>query len=455
MSGKQIIISLIIVIISFNSIIESSEPKRRKITEEEVLVPAPVPEQFPFHELPSELQEVTLLERVIQIIHENDSLEQAIHQINGLKLLSKRWYAFLSNAANSEKIIKMASQKFNVSYQLVALFYFGPTQGMQWIEDKNKALFAAQERVLENIIIDNMLIEATKLFSGSPLTRKILNTLIENGGSYDIGLARQSNGKIIYANRVSYQNNEIFVLRRLNANGTRDTSFNITFPPNIDAIKNVIVLPDNKVFVISFLQNQSNIHKLNEDGTIDRDFGTNGTIGVAQSAIESLALLPDNRIVMCGLRQNRNIMSIYSPSGQLLKNFDIHHTRTRFSAIAIDSDGSIVIFGAQYVPGQFVHKPIIKRYSLVDNTLNLLQTFTTQNQDGALHPQILNIQPNKNIVTAGTNQDMDQDIKVFTVTLYNPGGNQQAQFAMEITEEESSESEEPGEDDEPVQPDQD
>ncbi|MEQ1923410.1 MAG: carboxypeptidase regulatory-like domain-containing protein [Pyrinomonadaceae bacterium] len=93
---------------------------------------------------------------------------------------------------------------------------------------------------------------------------------------------------------------------RINQNGTLDASFSQSPPTTSGRILAVLALPDGKVvaggefggfFVNGTIHNQSNLVKLNSNGSIDTSFTAQT---VPQSAVRSLSLLPDDKVLVGG-----------------------------------------------------------------------------------------------------------------------------------------------------------
>lgn len=122
-----------------------------------------------------------------------------------------------------------------------------------------------------------------------------------------VALSIQTDGRIV----VTGINN----VYRLNSDGSLDLSFSddgiLIFTPNIFT-SNVYVQPDNKILVIGrifdFGKNNFFISRLNQDGSYDINFGTNGiliqSIGTESDLALDIALQTDGKIIVTGNSKN-------------------------------------------------------------------------------------------------------------------------------------------------------
>lgn len=128
--------------------------------------------------------------------------------------------------------------------------------------------------------------------------------------------AIQNDGKIILAN--VYFENKFYIIIRLNADGTKDTTFNFdvsTLPANFTVrdVNKIIVRPNGKI-ICSALTGRTNagdqggvylkgLFQLNQDGSIDNTFDTghihfNITPDYGETGILNFDLQPDGKIVL-------------------------------------------------------------------------------------------------------------------------------------------------------------
>ena len=124
-------------------------------------------------------------------------------------------------------------------------------------------------------------------------------------------LALAPGGKIVAAGAYFLYPNVGFEIARYNANGSLDTSFNSTgmlayalgetggdsYPVG------VAVQSDGKIIVGAHLNNSFAVFRFNADGAIDKSFGSSGvatTAGALDGAVMAVALQPDGRILAGG-----------------------------------------------------------------------------------------------------------------------------------------------------------
>jgi uncharacterized delta-60 repeat protein len=102
------------------------------------------------------------------------------------------------------------------------------------------------------------------------------------------GLALQTDGKIVVAGRVGldFGGSNDFAVMRLNSNGSRDTAFGtngVAFSnySGFDNARDVLIQPDGKLIVVGSAGSPENslIARLNADGTRDTTFGTEPSLG--------------------------------------------------------------------------------------------------------------------------------------------------------------------------------
>jgi len=111
----------------------------------------------------------------------------------------------------------------------------------------------------------------------------------------------QPDGKVVIGGRFSFYNgfNTSSVVR-VNADGSRDTSFNIGTGAD-DEVRAVVVQPDGKILVSGFFEGfnglpKNGITRLNADGSNDDSFNVAGVNAV----VLSIALQPDGKMIVGG-----------------------------------------------------------------------------------------------------------------------------------------------------------
>ena len=190
-------------------------------------------------------------------------------------------------------------------------------------------------------------------------------------------LSLQSDGKILISGDfTSYDGTIKNHIARLNDNGNLDTSFNIGSGSNY-SIEKIIVQPDNKIIVAgafsTFNSESSNrIARLNEDGTLDRDFyiGTGAT-----SYISTIILLPTKKILIGGdftifnhLGKNRFARLDSDGTMDLTFNPGSGASDT-VTSIALQPDGKILV-GGYFISHNGMERNHLARLN-TDGTLDL------------------------------------------------------------------------------------
>lgn len=134
-----------------------------------------------------------------------------------------------------------------------------------------------------------------------------------------VGIALQSDGKIIAAGFTDTKHGFGFGLTRLNSDGTLDTTFGtngktIIEPAVTSFCSALAIQPDDKIVLAGHtlspvtLSNEFVVMRFNADGTTDPNFGTNGisstAVGTGSSVANGMALQPDGKIILVGQTAN-------------------------------------------------------------------------------------------------------------------------------------------------------
>jgi uncharacterized delta-60 repeat protein len=205
-----------------------------------------------------------------------------------------------------------------------------------------------------------------------------------NTGTFGNVVALQSDGKIVAAGQIGFASG----LLRLTTNGTLDQSFGnggVVIIPGSDfslaQIIGVAIQSDGKIVVGS-----SNLEagfgplfmlaRLNVNGSLDTTFDGTGIvetqIGSFGAAASVLALQPDGKILLAG----QSVMARYDANGQLDDSFgnggEAAISVSGPTAIALQPDGKILLAAGEIVPGTLTGPPglnlsqiagIISRYN--------------------------------------------------------------------------------------------
>lgn len=164
-----------------------------------------------------------------------------------------------------------------------------------------------------------------KLDAGGNLVTSFGNngiTISQNQASHS-QIIKLSSGKYLTVGSVGYMYNQNFFAERFNTDGTLDTSFgdngkaavNMGYPATVETIDmayTAIELPDGKIILCGWAEygypkKRSCLLKLNQDGTVDTTFGTNGKLyftlnpGASQERANGMNIfLWDNKIIVSG-----------------------------------------------------------------------------------------------------------------------------------------------------------
>ncbi|HYV92931.1 MAG TPA: T9SS type A sorting domain-containing protein [Chitinophagales bacterium] len=200
--------------------------------------------------------------------------------------------------------------------------------------------------------------DSTGLFDTSFSSNGIVSTLIgSESGIYAVAI--QSDNKIVAGGYTQTGNNTDWALVRYNSNGTLDSSFGIqgivTTAMSNTAINAIAIQPDGKILVSA--PGTFTLVRYNSDGSLDTTFGTNGI--ATDSTFEStgsFALQVDGKIVATGatlnlpddfalivLNEDGSIDSSFGTNGVTTTDFD--NEIDKAICVAIEPDGKIVIAG--------------------------------------------------------------------------------------------------------------
>src|SRR6266542_3914997 len=185
----------------------------------------------------------------------------------------------------------------------------------------------------------------------------------------------QSDGKIVVAGSFNASNND-FAVVRYSVNGTLDTSFNKTGKATADFGaddfgRSVGMHGDGKIVVTGYATAGNTekfaLARYNADGTLDTSFGGTGRVmtdvGISGSNATGVALQKDGKIVAAGYAVKNNGRDYdfaclrYNTDGSLDQGFGDQGKVTtvvgqgddKANAVAVQSDGKIIVAGSAYV----------------------------------------------------------------------------------------------------------
>ncbi|MCF8465685.1 MAG: T9SS type A sorting domain-containing protein [Flavobacteriales bacterium] len=198
----------------------------------------------------------------------------------------------------------------------------------------------------DNSIVSVGAVVNTGAFGGSLLVQRILSTgefdpsfnttgfltIEDYQESYAYDVEILSSGKILVAGAAANAQYEFFALvLRLNSDGTLDPTFGtngvtlINLAPRDEFAYAMDIQSDGKIVVAgsagdALNKNMPVVYRLNEDGSVDSAFGTNGMTALPVSEIDndfsSVSIRTDGTIVASG-----HISQALTPQGQ--QNFDV------------------------------------------------------------------------------------------------------------------------------------
>jgi uncharacterized delta-60 repeat protein len=193
----------------------------------------------------------------------------------------------------------------------------------------------------------------------------------QDAGLWDIAI--QNDGKIILAGAsgsvsLTSQEDRLFAVARINANGTPDASFGtqgtvvtqISSGTNFitDVAHKVIIQPDGKICLAGTARNALALARYNIDGTPDITFGQNGTIRHEQHPNATGLAFHNGKLYTCGSISTNNDMldiavSAFNNDGSPDVTFASNgkHTahiydRNYTHALLVQSDGKLVTGGS-------------------------------------------------------------------------------------------------------------
>jgi len=315
-------------------------------------------------------------------------------------------------------------------------------------------------------------------FAGKSVTdtqRTVDEILAQQAADEILAIAIQTDGKIIAVGNV--QNPRSFLISRHNADGSLDASFGsggkvitsgssglISFPPTPNAFAapcsaNAVTLQrDGKIVVAGSAGDLFALARYNSDGTLDSTFGSAGLVSArfepgrsdTVSLASSVAIQSDGKIVITGdsfvlnplardyaLDSNFGIAR-YNSDGTPDETFGVAGFVTadfgsfdRAHALAIQSDGKIVVAGDSTSNGKAPYTLILIRYNS-DGALD--NTFGNGGRAlpvvGSFQVSALALQPDAKIVVAGTYTGASPSYADFALARYNSDGTLDASFGV-------------------------
>jgi len=255
----------------------------------------------------------------------------------------------------------------------------------------------------------------------------------------------QADGKIVAAGYANLDGGESFALARYNSNGTLDTTFGTggkvgtafdSGSVSYTQAFSVAVQPDGRIVAAGYTEIGACLFngleqpcfdfalaRYNSNGTLDASFGMGGRVTTdfagPNDQAESVAVQPDGRIVVAGAagrftnrgfdfalaRYNTNgtLDTTFGTSGKVTTDFaGADDVPSEPSAVALQSDGKIVVVGQTLVGG--VYDFALARFTgngTLDTSFGASGKVTTDFAGGNDLPFSIAAQPDGNIVVAG------------------------------------------------------
>ncbi len=299
----------------------------------------------------------------------------------------------------------------------------------------------------------------------------IVTTSIGSGDAVANALGIQSDKKILVAGYSLLSGTEnVFTLVRYNTDGSLDTTFNATgtkpgtVTTSIGSVGDYAlalgIQSDGKIVVAGYSYNGTKydfaLVRYNTNGSLDAGFGIGGTVttsigGSINDYANALGIQSDGKIVVAGYSYNGTKYNItlvgYNTDGSLDTTFNATGTEPGIvttsigsiddeaHALAIQSDGKIVVAGSSYDNTSSKYDFALVRYNTdgsLDTTFNATGTkpgtvTTPVGSDGYWdYAYALGIQYDKKILAAGSsNSGSNYD---FALVRYNTDGSLDTTF---------------------------
>ncbi len=176
-----------------------------------------------------------------------------------------------------------------------------------------------------------------------------------------LAVAIQNDGKILVGGASGVSKSPGLSLNRYNSDGSFDTNL-YTIGVGFEAVSKILVQPDGKILISS----SGRIRRLNPNGTLDTTFGNNGVIDSQINRVGkvTLALQPDGKIVVAGsktvsdgnITRNDFAVARFNADGTPDLSFGtngvvqtkIGNSNSVAVDVAIQKNGKIVAIGGNY-----------------------------------------------------------------------------------------------------------
>lgn len=270
--------------------------------------------------------------------------------------------------------------------------------------------------------------------------------------NFGVSALIQPSGRII---GVGYFGNREILLVGLNNDGSYDNAFGLEFGKSDAEINAVALQPDGKILAAGYsvIDTETgdkifSLARYNADGSMDTSFDGDGRIitsfGEVESNAYAVAVQPDGKILVAGHCWDagttyRNIaLARYNSDGSLDTSFDsdglviasTDKTYTWIYAMALQSDGKIILGGQTYEPGES-DQLILIRYNAngtLDTTFGTNGITITSIETEDAYIRSIALQADGKILAAGTVYGPSRD---FVAARYTASGVLDASFGVE------------------------
>ncbi len=258
-------------------------------------------------------------------------------------------------------------------------------------------------------------------------------------------VAVQPDGKIIAAG----SGGDNFALARYNSNGSLDTSFDIdgkvttNFGSIIARAQAIVLQPDGKIVVAgSTTSNQSDfaLARYNPDGSLDTSFDTDGKVTTdflaKDDVAEAVALQSDGKIVVAGFATvpgniRKFALARYNPNGSLDTSFETDGKvipafgsgNETAHAVAVQTDGKIVAAG---IANQDFALVRLNQDGTLDTSFDTDGKVTTDFDSGFDQAYAIALQPDGKIIATG--RAIIGSTTDFALARYNSNGSLDTSF---------------------------
>lgn len=179
----------------------------------------------------------------------------------------------------------------------------------------------------------------------------------------------QPDGKIVAAGRNGFGSDGMFVLVRLNSDGSRDLSFGtqgfvLTNYPSHDTAHDILLQPDGKLIAVGGGNGDFALARYNSNGALDTSFSSDGLVTTDfgqdlpdEDFAYGAVLQPDGKIVVAGTaghdyfalaryNSNGSLDTSFGKNGLVTTNILIGDCIDEIKGMALQANGKIVVAGS-------------------------------------------------------------------------------------------------------------